>query len=553
MRKSDQRPFWTLDSETDPFKYRRVPCPFIWGIYDGDIFRSFDTTEEMIAIIKEFDGIVYAHSGGRFDFHFILNEINTEEELKVINGSLVLARVGKCEIRDSWNILPAPQDQFANKYQIEDFSIFEKSERDKKHNRIEIIKRLQSDCEDLYSVVAKNEETFGRHLTRAGASMATWRRISGLKAPVTDRAFFDKFSKFYYGGRVQKFQTGRIEGPIEVVDIHSAYPWAMLDEHPYEATFITIEKPNEIQPTSMVTLQCISNGALPWRNEKGSIVFPDDRETRTYFVPGHEVLAAMATNAISDISLIEAIDFTGMVSFAPYVNEHYAQRLIAKANGDKAGDTLNKMSMNGLSGKFGANPDNYGNFVAVEFDDIAKYQQEYIRKNRVDIFNPDAAKYIPRNDGLLGDKILLRAPLQPHQEHYINVATIASITSQARAKLWTAISASEGVIYCDTDSIFARHAAVELGDNLGQWEREGIADVAYIAGKKMYYLQGNFGIDKKTGKIKTEKKASKGVKLSAGQLKKIAVGGIAVYRSDAPTFRLGKDTIFQKRHVRATG
>lgn len=554
-RAADKRPFLTLDSETDPFKYGRVPAPFIWGIFDGINFDSYDDTEKMIEVIKEFDGIVYAHSGGRFDFHFILGSINLDEEIKSINGSLVAARIGRCEIRDSWNIIPAPQAEFANKYHIEDFSIFEKSERDKKKNREEIIKRLQSDCEDLWYVIEKNEEQFGRHLTRAGASMAKWKSISNLESPKTDRLFFEKFSKFYYGGRVQKFVTGKIDGPIEVVDIHSAYPWAMLSEHPYSSTYTTVANPTDIKPASMITVDCISNGALPWRNEKGSIVFPDDGQKRTYYVPGHEILCAIDTGSVRDVSFVEAIDFIGLQSFERYVSEHYALRLIAKANGDRAGDTLNKMSMNGLSGKFGANPDNYGNFMACEFDDIAKFQMEYIKKNKIDIFDPESYRFIPQADGMLGPHVLMRAPLQPHQEHYINVATIASITSQARAKLWRAICSSKGVIYCDTDSIFAHKANVEIGTELGQWEREGIADIAWIAGKKMYYLQGNFGLNKKTGKIKTEKKASKGVKLSAGQLKKIALGGTAVYKSDAPTFHLtGKKRVtFQTRRVRATG
>lgn len=551
-KKVDKRGFWTLDSETDPFLHGRIPEPFIWGIYDGVFFETFSDTEKMVARIKEYDGIVYAHSGGRFDFHFILKHLNPGEELKVINGSLVSGHIGKCEIRDSWNILPAPQAQFANKYEIVDFSIFEKNKRNKPKNRDEIIKRLKSDVEDLYYVIKKSEEQFGRHLTRAGASMARWEAISGIKAPVTNRGFFDEFSKFYYGGRVQKFITGHIEGPIEVVDIHSAYPWAMLSPHPYDPVYHKVDYPTDILPTSMVTLTAVSRGALPWRNDKGSIVFPDDDEKRTYYVPGHEVLAAIATNSISDVSIIEAINFVGLVSFAPYIHEHYDLRLVAKEIGDKAGDTLNKMSMNGLSGKFGANPDNYGNFAVVDFDEISNYRQRYIREHKVDVFDPASVKYIPIADGMVGNKVLMKAPLMPEQEHFINVATIASITSQARSKLWRAIHASEGVVYCDTDSIFARKACVEIGSALGQWEREGIASDAWIAGKKMYYLEGDFGFDKKANKPKTEKKASKGVNLNASQLKHIAMGGEAVYKADPPTFRLGADTIFQERRVRAT-
>src|ERR1700741_2307867 len=102
MRKrKDNRAFWAADCETDPFKNKRVPKPFVWGLYTGTSFYSFKTAEEFVDFIKDQDVIIYFHNGGKFDIHFLLKFINLGVEIQVINGRLVVAHIGKAEIRDS--------------------------------------------------------------------------------------------------------------------------------------------------------------------------------------------------------------------------------------------------------------------------------------------------------------------------------------------------------------------------------------------------------------------------------------------------------------------
>lgn len=542
-KKDDKRLIWTIDCETDPFKYARVPEPFIWGIYTGVSYHHMDTVQEVVDFIKDHDVICYAHNGGKFDFHYLLAHINLHEEIKVINGRLVVAKIGKCELRDSWNLLPIPLAQY-QKTKV-DYSIFEKEERDKPHNRKIIVDYLRDDCVDLWNLVTAFEAKYGRHLTQAGASLAMWKQFSGLEEPKSNTRFFADFSKFYYGGRVQCFRKGHVRGPLQVYDINSAYPWAMLSEHPYATDYVVLDNPKQINPTSMVTLDCVSAGALPWRDEHGSIVFPDDQERRRYYVPGHEILAAMDTNSLSRVAFVQSVEFVGEVSFAGYIRHYYEQRKIAKAAGDKAEDIFCKLLMNSLYGKFAANPDNYGNFMCVPFDEIADHTD---------------GKYA--FDGMIGPHALMKAPLEPYQQNFLNVATSASITSQVRAKLWRAIHAAEDPIYCDTDSLVCRGVDLPCTDALGDWKHEGTASDAFIAGKKLYAMRGDFGKDKHSDPI-TEKKASKGVRLSFDHIKKAALGGVvlpedAAYQelNPAPTFRLfdkkGKRATFMNRRIRKT-
>jgi len=527
-KKGDSRPFWTIDAETDPFKRGRVPEPFLWGVYDGLDYYEFDKTADVIEFIRGHNVIVYAHNGGKFDFHFILDEINRDEPVTVINGRLVSAKVGLCEIRDSYSLLPVPLATFGQKLDI-DYSIMEKGEREKPHNRKEISEYLRVDCKDLWEKIEQFQMSYGRHLTQAGAAMKTWEGMHGEKAPQSDNAYFYEYSPFYYGGRVQCFKSGHIAGPLQVYDINSAYPWAMLSDHPYGLDTVTDENPPGFRATSFVTVECESFGALPYRDERGIMTFPDDGEPRIYQVCGHELQAGIDTGTVAQVRLIKVTDHTRLVSFREYIEHFFALRQEAKRAGDIAGDIFAKLLMNSLYGKFGANPDNYGNFM---LSDWAKAEDREYEGYQL--------------DGAIGPYALLKAPLDDWQMRYYNVATAASITSAVRAKLWRAIKNSAGVAYCDTDSLLCARTGEPQGAELGAWKHEGTVSDAWIAGKKMYALRGDFG------KGQTEKLATKGVKLTLADIAHIAEGGTAFYSPIAPTFRLRGEPVFTGRTVRRT-
>ena len=127
-KQTDERAFWVGDAETDPFKYGRVPQPFLWGVYTGASFHAFTDTDEFIEMIREQDVIVYFHNGGKFDLHLILKHVNINEEIKIINGRIASAHIGKAEIRDSYLLFPAPLAEFGAKLSI-DYKKMEKKVR----------------------------------------------------------------------------------------------------------------------------------------------------------------------------------------------------------------------------------------------------------------------------------------------------------------------------------------------------------------------------------------------------------------------------------------
>lgn len=535
-RKKTDLPVYVADCETDPFARGRIPVPFLWGVYNGDNYEEFTETSEFIAYISNIECICYAHNGGKFDWHFITDYIDFGTDLMIINGRLASFKIGECEFRDSWNILPVPLAQM-EKTKI-DYSIFEVTERYKAHNWKAIASYLYDDCRFLWDYVIAFRERFGFHLTLASCSLKTWESMTGKTAPKdTDGYIYENFSRYYYGGRCQAFASGVIDYDTAMVDINSAYPYAMLDLHPIGLNFEYIE-PGQFDYSGPVpgdwflTITGPSVGALPYRSDDGALFFPDDGIVRTFHITGWEWNALRDTRGAYDYELIEGYYFTELTSFDDYILPLYDERLQCKQNSDKRGDLLAKLAMNSLYGKFASNPESYSKYRAA---DPTKLH--------------DAALHRPIDDvwsfgGFFGELALLERPLPEHGQRYYNVATSASITGHVRAYLWRSICQCEGVIYCDTDSIVARDVSrLSTGKQLGEWGVEAAFIRGGIGGKKIYTFEKYGG---------GYKSAAKGARLEHDDIMRIARGESVLYEPIAPTFSVHKQPSFVNRTITKT-
>ena len=139
------------DLETDPFKKQRVPKVFAagWSDHTGTITTKWGTQKVVLdwltEKIKKYEGIVYFHNGGKFDFLGYIVKHSSEvlygERAKVIGGRIVQCRFGSSDVRDSYAILPAKLGSY-DKGEI-DYAKFEKGEREK--HKVEIIEYLVRD------------------------------------------------------------------------------------------------------------------------------------------------------------------------------------------------------------------------------------------------------------------------------------------------------------------------------------------------------------------------------------------------------------------------
>lgn len=540
-----------LDAETDPFKKGRVPEPFLWGFYDGEEYTEFTDLLAFVRHIYDRRIIVYAHNGGKFDYHLGLTDfIDPYSPVTIINGRIAKFKIGDCEFRDSYNIIPVPLATF-NK-EVIDYAIFEKEERDKPHNKKAISFYLMKDCHYLYELVFRFRERFGMNLTQAGASMKQWQKISGRTPPHDyDGVIYEAFKRFYYGGRCEAREFGVIEDDFKMVDIRSAYPYAMLSKHPIGLDYISVGAchdihviPGDVRGSAFFRVRCVAGGCFPFR-EGNSLFFPNDGIERIYDVTGWELIAGIETGAISEYEIIECFVFNELTDFSSYINHFYDERQKAKDIGDKAGDIFAKLFMNSLYGKFGSNPDEYKNYMVVE----------------PDVFDKDG--FILGEDdklwsfgGEFGAYALAEQPLDDEEQRYYNVATAASITGFVRAYLWRASCGCDGVVYLDTDSITARdvkNLPNGIGEKLGQWSVDGEFSAVAIAGRKLYsftYKKGTEPIDKKTGKKARYKFASKGTRLKPNAIRRVALGKIVIYEPEAPTFSVHQSPRFVNRKVK---
>lgn len=547
------------DCETDPFRAYRVPRPFVWGYYDGTKYRQFperpgDTakaTALFIEFLQEQPVICYAHNGGKFDWHFVLADVNPYDDIMLINGRIARMNIGNAECRDSYNILPVPLAAY--KKDTIDYSIMEAAARVKPVNWKRISEYLKSDCVYLYELITRFVDTYGVQITQASAAMNQWKKISQRPLPRTDKEFYDVLSPYYYGGRVQCFKSGVLDTKFSVYDINSAYPYAMLHEHPYSEDFTHVE--TYLPNADFYRVRCVSRGAFPLRGLGNDsyggfgLRFPNDAERREYTVTSWEYRAALDTNTIKEVEVVESIAFTDHVNFKEYINHFYTARLKAKADKDAAASLFTKLLMNSLYGKFASNPDNYRNYMLVPMDVIAGLESE-------------GWDFV----GEMGPWALAEMRLAEEQQRYYNVATGASITGFVRAMLWRAICAGRGVMYCDTDSIAVqrRGDASVLGDALGEWKLEGEFIRAGIAGKKLYIFKGADdwwkcadgstvqAMTRPAGSERLYKMASKGARLTRQQLWQVAAGGVVDYVPEVPTFSPSKPPVFTPRRLKFT-
>lgn len=497
--------------------------------------------------MKDRDCIVYAHNGGKFDWFFLLDELVPWQPLMVINGRLAKFTIGKAEFRDSFNIMPMPLAA-VQKTEI-DYAKFEADVREQ--HMPEIREYLRDDCVYLHGMLTAFIEEFGLHLTQAGASVKAWERISDVKAPVTSAEFYAELAPYYYGGRVQCFRAGEYKSPFKIVDINSAYPFAMMHEHPAGDTIVTLPflptDDDEISRT-FITLTADAMGAFPLRAADKSLVFPADGLQYEFHVSGWEYLAARDTGCLCNAKVTAVKVLPEQIEFSTYLDHFYAMKTTSKRAGFKGGAWVDmaqkaryefsKRFLNSLYGKMGANPEHYEEFTVVKPQHIDAAEQE------------DGYGFVCE----MGPLALVSKPLSEERQRFYNVAIAASVTGFVRAYLWRAVvtcrEAGGDVLYCDTDCLWAT-ATGDLKlhpEDLGAWDVEAECDYGAIAGKKMYAARTTKK-DKETGEF-VWKTASKGVRLQREQIVQVAKGKTIVYSPIAPTFSLKRGIQFNPRTIR---
>lgn len=527
----------TLDAETDPFMFNRSPKPFVWGFFNGETFAYFwGNDPETIAkelmdyLSDEEDLIIYAHNGGKFDFNFLHEYLDAE--LFMVNGRIAKATIfnGRIELRDSWMIIPIPLAQ----YDKDDIDYKKMEPEVRNLHKDEIIRYLRKDCTALHELCSAFHERFGNNISLASTALKQLKK-TGYDVCTTYDSYDKKLRDFYFGGRVQCFQTGSFEGNFKYVDINSAYPFAMMQPHWYGSQMIEhLRLPEGENGSWFAKITAIPKGCLPMKHE-GKLYFPDDEKPRTYYASGWEILAGVRTDTLRIMKVHTVYKPTTRRSFEEYVNYWFKEKAEAKAKGEKVRELFAKLMLNSCYGKFGQDGRKFEKFCIVELGDWPENDPKWSHDQRWQWFS----------DTETGHSVFSRA--DPSDKFY-NVATAASVTGFVRAFLWESLQQADTPLYCDTDSIICRDFHGDIGKGLGQWDLEAELTEAHIAQRKMYACR--VAPVTPVGPVDKVKIASKGVRLTYNHIKNgIKDGDIIRFEKDAPSFSFRFGERFTARKI----
>ena len=525
--RSKKKPLAVIDFETDPFLYGRVPEPFAVEFYSEDhteVFWGPTCASDLISFLEtlETPHLIYAHNGGKFDFHFLHDAI--EDPVLIIKSRIVKCNIRGHEFRDSFAALPVPLRDFGGKLDI-DYAKMEVGERDK--NRDEILEYLHADCLVLYKAVAAFTERFGRQLTIGGTAIKQIKKLHPFRNQGSSHDA--TFRQFYHGGRVQCFQGGKLKGPWKLYDVNSMYPYAMASvNHPINGVFDCRDKlPDDFDVPFFCHFTGRNRNAIPSRNEAGELVF--DQAEGDFWTCSHELKVALEHNLVEIDTIHDCWVSQDYIRFDKFVELFASEKVEAKRLGDTLNYVFSKLLMNSGYGRMGINPANFEDWtIHRDFGNEKKLEDE---------------GYTQQAD--YGDLELWSKPAKIKEEDFCDVAIAASITSAARALLLEGLQYADSPIYCDTDSIICRGF---LGNKdpyaLGAWDLEKEAEWCAIGGKKLYALY-----DTEDQVIKL---SSKGGSLSLAEVLSICEGNTVSFTNDAPTFSLKRKPSFVKRRFRST-
>jgi hypothetical protein len=537
-------PIYTIDTETDPFLYKREPRVFCIGLYTGSAYhwtwgeRCVSQMRQVLA--SQPRGIVYAHNGGKFDMYTagdegerIVDWVHHGQPVNIINGRIVKSAIGPNihgeyhELRDSMSIMPFGLAKY-KKDEI-DYKLFERNVRER--HKQTIIKYLKGDCVYLHELVSDFRDRFGDNLTIGGTAMKELRKLHQFDELDEDDDA-ELRGKFYFGGRVEYFERGILKPrkgkTFKVYDINQAYLHAMRDfDHPISAP--RSMRSNEItKQTFFLSVYGRNHGAFATRTDTGNS-YTDNRGL--FHTTIHEYRAAIDTGKFEVEDIHECIDFDTFGRFNKFVDRFHGLRKDAQLSGDERGAIFYKFVGNSAYGKFAQDPGRY---------------KDYILSDSKANFHADG--YEPCELVEYAGYIMWERKAEYGRR--FNVATGASITGACRSLIIRGLKKATRPVYCDTDCIVCEQLnGVVMDDTkLGAWKLEKSGRMMAIAGKKMYALFD--GVDARSKCVKI---ASKGVQIPAGDIVRAAKGETVDFFKDAPTYsaKSGKVT-FLHRSIKMT-
>lgn len=501
-RERAKRQIAILDMETDPFdaELKTHVKPFLAVLYSDEfepvVIWEEDDVRFRTRVVDAIRALpdrytIYAHNGGKFDFLFLVSKLRGDVKFK--GRSLMCAKIGEHELRDSAHIIPERLAAFAK----DKFDYSRNLKQNREHWRKEIIEYCIADCRYTLDIVKSFVAAYGLKLTIGQAAMGELRKHYAVVK--INEGFDRQLRQFYFGGRVECLEgRGHFVGDYKLFDVNSMYPAVMARcAHPiggFDDYDLRRGLPND--QTVFVDLSCRNHGALIARDSEGFTTATIERGRFKTTIWEYNV--AVQYGLIEDVEIHASWDCRRRSDFSNFILPLYDNRLRTKEamrelkSGGlqttaafldlKKDDIFYKLLLNNSYGKFAMNPKNYREHYITDpgarpDDEWFKSLEQLDDAERIEFLAPVFSN---------SDYAIWQKPSPSFR--YNNVGTAASITGAARAVLLAAIQQSNGAIYCDTDSLICEGlSGVPMHKSeLGAWDLEDEYSSVIINGKKLY-------------------------------------------------------------------
>ncbi len=490
--------FCVIDIETKGLN--ATPDAFIFGCLYADngkykkVFHSHSEMKKFLLSSKNPFKYVYAHNA-EYDFTCLFDNIITKLDNKAlfVGSSFISAKYNDINFCNSLPILKSSAEQLGKNLGVEKMILADKFKDAKIGDTVEVneydIEYCYRDCEIIYIFLEKVfSHTKKIKPTIASCAMEVFRK-EFLKRTFIKNPHNELFRQSYYGGRVECFRFGKIDG-IHKYDINSLYPYA--------CTIMTFPDFNKLKSGKNLDKKYFQNiilknyegcvnvtvehkpnfvGVLPFRNEGNKeLIFPCGIFSGWYNF--NELRYAISTGLV-EIKVVKEYVYAPKIQFTElreYMLFFYRQ----KDNTEGAEKMINKFFLNALTGKFAQR--NYGE--KTYFSDYRK-GLEFVRKL------PKKCTFKIHTFSEHRSDIFVEV-FNPYRENKSswNIPTISSyITSQARIIMLPFFLHNQKYLcYTDTDSLVMTRPLHKkfISDNmLGFFKKEAENNIE-IFGNKHY-------------------------------------------------------------------
>ena len=315
--------------------------------------------------------------------------------------------------------------------------------------------------------------------TIAGCAMDLFRRRYQTRSfRVPDRAVNLLARSAYYGGRVEPYRLGRVSS-VNGYDVNSLYPAAQVSAELPDPDYMTVD----VAPSSLVSrlkypgfsyvtadIPEASVPCLPVKTMQG-LFFPTGLVTGAW--THNELRHALQCGVTLTDCHWSMFSTRTVQPFDKYVNDLYTLKAAAGEEGTAA-RAVYKLLLNSLYGRWGVTGDNSLAALAP------------IRDTE-DLQNHQGAELT-----VICDAPYLLTPLGgDHQPAYSQVLWAATITAEARTRMFSLLSAaSDELIYTDTDSVWLNGRLAEL-EGLGGLRQTHAGVDLWVVSPKEYAVFHN--------------------------------------------------------------